>query len=93
MSILIKGMDMPKEIDILFVYPSGEVFARAGKDLTAEQYEAIEIPPHGRLIDADALREKFHIPEDWMSIAQALVHITGIWAEIDNAPTIIPGNK
>lgn len=55
MGVYIKGMEMPKEIDILFVYPSGKVFARAGKDLTAEQYEAIEILPHGRLIDAEAL--------------------------------------
>lgn len=51
------------------------------------------LEPHGRLIDSDVLREKFPRPQDWMSIAQALVHITGIWAEIDNAPTIIPATN
>ena len=41
-----------------------------------------------RLIDADTLRAEFPIPEDITDPNQALVHITGIWAEIDNAPTI-----
>lgn len=41
-----------------------------------------------RAIDADALREQFPEPKDWSDQEQALVHITGIWAEIDNAPTI-----
>ena len=41
-----------------------------------------------RAIDADALREQFPEPEDWRDPERALVHITGIWAEIDNAPTI-----
>ena len=41
-----------------------------------------------RLIDADALRAEFPMPADITDPNQALVHITGIWAEIDNAPTI-----
>ena len=44
----------------------------------------------GRAIDADALREQFPEPKDWGDPEQALMHITGIWAEIDNAPTIEP---
>ena len=46
-----------------------------------------------RLIDADALRAQFPEPEDWGNPYKALVHITGIWAEIDNAPTIEPEIK
>lgn len=41
-----------------------------------------------RLIDADALRAEFPMPKDITDPNQVLVHITGIWAEIDNAPTI-----
>ena len=43
-----------------------------------------------RLIDADTLREQFPEPNDWRDPERALVHITGIWAKIDNAPTIEP---
>ena len=46
-----------------------------------------------RLIDADALRAQFPEPEDLGNPYKALVHITGIWAEIDNAPTIEPEIK
>lgn len=54
--IVIRGMEMPKEGDTyglhLVIYPSGEVWiAYDDKPIT----EAIEIPPHGRLIDADKL--------------------------------------
>lgn len=46
-----------------------------------------------RLIDADALKAEFKRPSDWMDRDQALVHITGIWAEIDCAPTVQPERK
>ena len=42
----------------------------------------------GRLIDADKLRTRFPEPADWLDINQALVHKTGIWAEIDAAETV-----
>ena len=45
--------------------------------------------PHGRLIDADKLRKAFPEPDDWKDSGQALVHLTGIWCEIDLAPTVI----
>ena len=43
-----------------------------------------------RLIDADALRTEFQEPNDFRDPQQTLFHITGIWAAIDNAPTIEP---
>ena len=46
-----------------------------------------------RAIDADALRAQFKTPKDMSNPAECLVHITGIWAEIDNAPTITPERK
>ena len=41
-----------------------------------------------RLIDTDKLRANFPEPTDWKDSKQALVHITGIWAEIDAAETV-----
>lgn len=56
MSILIKGMEMPK--DPLYpvhatIYADGTVITGHGIGEFAK--EAVPIPPHGRLIDADAL--------------------------------------
>lgn len=48
-----------------------------------------------RLVDADALRAKFPEPREedggWLNREKVLVHLTGIWAEIDNAPTVCCG--
>ena len=49
---------------------------------------------HGRLIDADSLRAEFPEPREekggWRNPDEAIIHITGVWAVIDCAPTIIP---
>ena len=56
MSVYIPGMEMPTEGGTIVVYKiNGQFFAaRAGKD---ELFPLIPVPDHGRLIDADALRE------------------------------------
>ena len=99
MSILIRDMEMPPqgEFKHIRIYENGEVTVEV--DTGKEVYEAvianaIPIPPHGRLIDADALKDK-------------PVPINGVWDdernvfryypptymqaidEIVNAPTII----
>ena len=52
MSILIKGMEMPKKDSMVFVIrPNGMVVDVMGRFIG----KAIHVPPHGRLIDADAL--------------------------------------
>ena len=61
MGIYIKNMDMPKnrpEHTYMMVFPSGEVWEVRYDDNRIMKYgTAIEIPtPHGRLIDADALK-------------------------------------
>ena len=53
MSILIKGMDIPKDERIIVVYPDGYTQLLMRSDMA-------EVPtPHGRLIDADALIELY----------------------------------
>ena len=54
MSILIKGMEMPIDGNetIIRIQPDGTVLDQYGHHLAIT---AVPVPPHGRLIDADAL--------------------------------------
>ena len=56
--ILIKGMELPKEEGIvhLIIDSDGIVSEKIGS-MYHVTTEAIEIPPHGRCIDANAVRE------------------------------------
>ena len=102
MSLLIRGMKLPKfcracrfagfggrlcELNVCMF--TGE----SQPTLSPERMSKcplVEIPPHGRLIDADRLLEAWKEPEDWTDKTQVLFHITGIRAEISLAPTVIP---
>lgn len=87
MAILIKGMEMPKNgyVDIRICYDGtihrhigfGDYNVMKGK-------EAVELPPHGRLIDADALlQHEVAIPSDGG-------YLRVIYSSyVRNAPTII----
>lgn len=94
MSILIPGVSMPKdgEMLVLCVGPNGKVlhpiefatedflFAETGKT-------AIELPPHGRLIDADALNDLLIKLAD----NKYTPKVFASWLSYEeNAPTIIP---
>ena len=99
MSILIKGMEMPINADMaptdVRVYPNGYaiVFKDNGR---MEQYtQAVPVPPHGRLIDADFLGKilkrraenkwnKNTAPISWSYAYKCLIDI------LDTMPTIIP---
>ena len=50
-------MEMPTSPVLFCIHPDGKVFA----DLEGNwrEYKAVPVPPHGRLIDADALRKSF----------------------------------
>ena len=58
MSILIKGISMPnkKSGAVLIIYPDGKCAVEDGAIL-----QAVELSPHGRLIDADALCEQWAV--------------------------------
>ena len=67
MSIIVKGMEMPKNCDECPCYYETEGAWRnecevLGKEYIADDYRPewcplVELPPHGRLIDADALND------------------------------------
>lgn len=57
MSLLIKGMEMPNKKNgaVLIIYPDGRCAFEDGSE-----YAAVPVPPHGRLIDADAEETVVH---------------------------------
>lgn len=82
MSILIKGMEMPKNEPLLVkINPDGSVSTTAKNGY--KKYEAVHIPPHGKLIDTDAvsLEGGPYEYDEWCK-----------WAleQYQDAPTIIP---
>ena len=108
MSVYIKGMEMPKSchecplVDTLMTCPCMKM---PGKDFwdsvllefaRHEDCPLINVPDHGRLIDADALIDK--IAENMDKARKADNYdwwdkCTGAWDFIMPAPTIIPADK
>ena len=88
MSILIKGVKMPKEDELLCIriYPSGKV--TLDMDLQCKQVaEASELPTHGDLIDIDWLKEECEEPNVWWETATEMKMI------LANPPIVIPAER
>ena len=103
MSILIRGIDMPKkgEYKPLFIYDTGEVTM----EIRGEEVQvatAVPVPPHGDLIDRDELMAKdekdfstimeMTDPETVFGTAIADAH-TAIQEMLKTAPTIIEAEE
>ena len=82
--LLIKGLGLPKEgcHHTLSIYDDGSVEIGS-----KNSYRAVELPPHGRLIDADKLREALLSDED-----DRFFTIEDI-DEVDNAPTVLEATE
>ena len=93
MSILIKGMEMPKDgcHHMICIYADGTV-STGGR-----VYMAVPVPPHGRLIDADAFFKDICNSIENMTKLGVGVDADFLWAKLndalDNAPTVIPADK
>ena len=83
MSILIKGINMPEGEGcklVLQIFPNGEIRDEHGIRLGITSWaEAVPVPPHGRLIDADALPRYTGYALSANEVAMA----------VETAPTII----
>ena len=88
MSIILKGIDLPKEGEkiTLAIFHDGDIVSY--KYWLPKEAEAIQIPtPHGRLIDGDELKSIKSIQSaDFNSIET-------IQKWIDNAPTILEAEE
>jgi len=95
MSILIKGMEMPKncwDCPLINTNPCAcKGYSTALEHVTDRHADCplVPVPPHGRLIDADALRE------DWLENGEnEYVYDTNAFLDsLDSAPTIIPAEE
>lgn len=96
MSVMIKGMEMPTGNDELrlIIRSNGQVII--SHKTFFDETEAIPVPPHGRLIDADALKDVqqadadfFKGSSDYGEKCRYDEAINAV-ANIINAPTIIP---
>ena len=95
MSIYIPGMDMPKDKQLLVIFPDGGVWSggkRIGKKGTV-----IEVPPHGRLGDLDKLERMFsdidNAPYSGFDGEEPFYSADDAAQTIGLAPTIIPADR
>ena len=87
--ILISGIQFPKfSPHVIEIYPNGTAIAQ-GKGIYGK---AVPVPPHGRLIDADEIREKFFCGED---VKHDEIHTTldAVLYFIDGADTVIKASE
>ena len=98
MSILIKGMEMPKEGSwrSIRIYPDGTIWRPIGFGDYAlvEGAKAVPVPPHGRLIDADALFRK--VKTECNPYGKPTIEFESgkkVLEMIENAPTIIEAEE
>lgn len=87
MSILIKGVDLPKEGEdiTLEINHKGEVRAYSTKLKEVDtDLQATQIPtPHGRLIDADVIKNELGVSDEDIYVSEILA----------DAPTIIKAEE
>jgi hypothetical protein len=94
MSVLIKGMEMPKSCDDCYIAncPNDIGYTDMGKCSRHINCPIIEVPePHGRLGDLDALKDLYHYNTHDSDIDKAWT--CNIRRSLDNAPTVIPASE
>lgn len=96
MSVLIKGMEMPKNCLLcpLSVLSGERLFCEITKEEVLRSKRMsdcplVPVPPHGRLIDADALLQGCERVQGEFAIREYAFSQSAI----ENAPTIIPSDK
>lgn len=83
MSVLITGIEMPKDkAALLIICPSGKVYY----EYLEVAGNAVPVPPHGRLIDADELEDILYNSPECITVFDAI-------RKVKSAPTIIPAEE
>ena len=90
--ILIFGMKMPENEPLrLVLNPNGQLFVDHG--VTFTEYEAIELPEHGDLIDICNAENALFVAGNYHLNDYRQGWNDGIKAVIENAPVIVPASK
>ena len=88
MSLILQGIDLPKEGESLKIeiLPNGDIWEGQGHSfVTRDTTKAIQIPKgHGRLIDGDELNKSVHTWNPVYTYGRS-----AFTREIGNAPTIL----
>lgn len=102
MSVYINGLEMPKgqhTVTITICHDGYAVVEFRDRDdypAKIETYQAVHVPPHGRVIDADAIMTKLNetskrvFGNDSIPECSSLSIVADY---IETAPTIIPASK
>ena len=95
MGVYIKGMKMPKGLEMLVVFSDGTVHkCLPGMREHIEKGTAVPVPAHGRLINADALIEHLEFTMKHCTIeGHTAQRYREMIVELCIAPTIIPAEK
>lgn len=83
MSLLIKGMKMPKDTYVTInIWADGHVytFGENGENPMMLHNAAVELPDHGRLADVDEMERMF-------------LEATGVSISFNGVPTVIPAER
>lgn len=89
MGIYLPNMEMPKKQVCVVLNPNGLVEILNSDNILVEEFYAVPVPPHGKLIDADAILQeatKGEEPFDWIDKNELL-------RLFFDAPTIIPAEE
>lgn len=100
MSIYIRGMDYtpPRRPDrVYLVYHFDDDIGNFSHSICVTD-KLIQLPPHGRLIDADALHEELHALEytrenEWLDGAREARGVDAARVALLDAPTIIEAEE
>ena len=99
MSILIEGMELPKEgYKVIYVHSNGSVYQPSNaENIWHKIASAVPVPPHGRLIDADALHSVLRLRGKEFSDSEYGDGVKCGLADarecIKIAPTIVPAQE
>lgn len=91
MDVLIKGLELPTEGRIsLSIYPNGIVVNHSTLKAEKNRTTAVEVPPHGDLIERSELIKEI---EEMLSNPNIMIGIDSIMNKIKNAPTVFPASE
>ena len=101
MSVLLKGMNMPRDGERLKVWIEANGQVIVDKRTYYEEYEAVDLPDHGDLIDRDALRNEMRLSESCSRCERDAYRcqyyeemtVMDVCERIDDAPVVIPAEK
>ena len=93
MGIYLPNMEMPRKGQMLVIFPDGTSYVCFnGMRERLAQTKAVPVPPHGRLIDADAVA-KMVLDSVNQEDAQGFMFTKIICQILKDAPTIIPAEE